>query len=96
MRHVAAPAIISRAGAVRVFKEGIVTDLYFSGNVKSWSEDRIRLAIELATWLAMKPVESRHLLYDLYSEPFSLFGKRYCWVNEGGLVLQKVTWEEDG
>lgn len=58
------------------------------------SEERFRLAVEIALWISRKPVEPRRLLYGLYSESFKLFGQKYCWVmEEGVMVLCKVTWE---
>lgn len=42
------------------------------------------------------PLKPRALLYGLFSDPFDLFGQRYCWVVENGvLTLQKVTWAEE-
>lgn len=44
----------------------------------------------------MMPVKPRVLLYGLFSESFELFGQKYCWVVEDGvLTLQKVTWTEE-
>jgi hypothetical protein len=38
----------------------------------------------------------RTLLYGIFSDQFVLLGKRYCWVNENGVLsLVRVTWSED-
>lgn len=65
--------------------------------LRSRQHEWYRMESELARWVAsMTPVAPRRLLYGLFSESFELFGRKYCWaVEDGVLTLQKVTWDEE-